>query len=363
MLAETASVEYRTLNPEPRTPNPELRTQNSEPNVNTNGEARTRKGERPGYCPRRLVRRIEFRPPTPLTMVTHALASLVLLPAYAVAATAIRTPGMRFHREALSVAARLVAKGGTKLLGQAGRLALYPMDSTRYFEFDWAWNALMRLGRVGAYLDVSSPRLFPLCYARRSEVERAVLVNPDAADLATTEAWASALGLSGKCRLRRQAVESLDAGDGQFDVITSISVFEHIVDERAALKAVHRVLKPGGTLLLTLPCAASGYDQYRDYDEYGLSSPDPGGRYFFQRFYDPASLRDRVFAVVGEPRQTMVYGEREPGFFGRNADAKMRGLPYPFWREGYMMGRHFQAYPSIDALPGEGVVALEFVRH
>ena len=57
-----------------------------------------------------------------------------------------------------------------------------------------------------------------------------------------------------------------------------------------------------------------------------------------------------------------VYGEREPGYFGRNAQQKMRGLPYPFWREGYMMGRHFQIYPSIDALPGEGVVALEFVN-
>jgi hypothetical protein len=57
-----------------------------------------------------------------------------------------------------------------------------------------------------------------------------------------------------------------------------------------------------------------------------------------------------------------VYGECEPGFFGRNAQQKMRGLPYPFWREGYMMGRHFQVFPSIDALPGEGVVALEFVN-
>ena len=317
--------------------------------------------ERPGYIPRRLVHRAEFRPPSPLTMATHALASLVLLPAYAVAATAMRTPGMRFHREALSVAARLVAKGGTQLLGQAGRLALYPMDSTRYFEFDWTWNALMRLGRVSAYLDISSPRFFPLCYARRSEVERAVLVNPDAADLAATGAWASALGLSGKCRLRREPVEGLNPGEGRFDAITSISVFEHIADERTALMAVRRLLKPGGTLLLTLPCAASGYDQYRDFDEYGRGTPDADGRYFFQRFYDLASLRERVFAVLGDPRQTVVYGEREPGFFGRNAEAKMRGLPYPFWQEGYMMGRHFQTFPSIDALPGEGVVALEFV--
>jgi SAM-dependent methyltransferase len=353
MLAETANVEHRTVNP---------RTPNSEPNVNTNGEAGTRKGERPGYLPRRLVHRVDFRRPTPLTMATHALASLVLLPAYTVAATAIRTPGMRFHRDALGVAARLVAKGGTRRLAEASRLALYPMDSTRYFEFDWTWNALKRRGRVSAYLDISSPRLFPLCYARRSEVERAVLVNPDAADLAVTEAWVSALDISGKCRLRGEAVENLDPGDGRFDAITSISVFEHIADERAALEAVRRLLKPGGALLLTLPCAANGYDQYRDYDEYGLGSPDADGRYFFQRFYDLASLRERIFAMLGEPRQMVVYGEREPGFFGRNAEAKMRGLPYPFWREGYMMGRHFRTFPSIDALPGEGVVALEFIN-
>ena len=68
-----------------------------------------------------------------------------------------------------------------------------------------------------------------------------------------------------------------------------------------------------------------------------------------------------MFSILGEPRLMTVYGESEPGYFGRNAQQKMRGLPYPFWREGYMMGRHFRTYPSIDALPGEGVVALEFV--
>jgi hypothetical protein len=67
-----------------------------------------------------------------------------------------------------------------------------------------------------------------------------------------------------------------------------------------------------------------------------------------------------VFSILGEPRQMTVYGESEPGYFGRNAQQKMKGLPYPFWREGYMMGRHFRTYPSIDALPGEGVAALEF---
>jgi SAM-dependent methyltransferase len=312
------------------------------------------------YEPRVMVRRVDRRKPGALTLLAHGLASLLLVPSYALAAMAIGTPGMRFHLEAVDAAIRLAARGG--LVAQAGRLALYPMDSTRYFEFDWVWSRLRRLRRVRTYLDISSPRFLPLTYVRRSDVRQAWLLNPDKADLATTEQWAAALSLSGRCRFSAAPIESAQLDDRRFDAITSISAFEHIADETSALLKVRRLLAPGGTLLLTLPCAATGYDQYRDYDEYNLTAPDSEGRYFFQRFYDASSLRDRVVSVLGKPRQMAVYGEAEPGYFGRNAQRKMRGLPYPFWREGYMMGRHFRAYPSIDALPGEGVVALEFVN-
>jgi hypothetical protein len=308
-----------------------------------------------------LVRRVEMRKPGALTLATHALASVVLVPSYALAAAAIGTPGMRFHLEAVSAAIRLVTRGNG-LVAQAGRLALYPMDSTRYFEFDWVWSRLQRLGRVKNYLDISSPRLLPLSYVRRSDVEHAWFVNPDTSDLETTRRWADALSLSNRCGFSDVPIQSNQLDGQRFDAITSISVFEHIVNEGPALARVRSLLAPGGTLLLTLPCTAQGYDQFRDYDEYHLAKPDADGRYFFQRFYDAASLRDRVFSILGEPRQMTVYGESEPGYFGRNAQQKMRGLSYPFWREGYMMGRHFRAYPSIDALPGEGVVALEFVN-
>jgi len=314
------------------------------------------------YEPRVLVRRIEHRKPAGLTMLTHGLASIVLVPSYALAAAAIGTPGMRFHLEAVDVALRLVARGGAELLAQAGRLALYPMDSTRYFEFDWVWTRLQQLQSVRNYLDVSSPRFLPLSYVRRSKVDCAWFVNPDGADLATTQRWAAALSIADRCRFSATSIESSELQPGQFDAITSISVFEHIADESRALACVKRLLAPGATLLLTLPCAATAYEQYRDYDEYHLSTPDSRGRYFFQRFYDSAALRNRVFSVLGEPREITVYGENEPGYFGRNAEQKMRGLPYPFWREGYMMGRHFRLYPSIEALPGEGVVALRFVN-
>jgi SAM-dependent methyltransferase len=314
------------------------------------------------YQPRVLVRRVERRNPTMLTLLAHGLASIVLVPSYALAAAAIGTPGMRFHVEAVDAALRLAAHGGRGLIAQAGRLALYPMDSTRYFEFDWVWSRLRRLRRVRAYLDVSSPRFLPLTYVRRFGVERAWFINPDRADLETTRRWASALSLSPRCHFSAEPIESAALDGGRFDAITSISVFEHIVDERPALENVRRFLAPGGSLLLTLPCTAAGYDQYRDYDEYNLARPDSEGRFFFQRFYDASSLRARVLSILGEPSRVTVYGESEPGYFGRNAQQKMRGLPYPFWREGYMMGRHFQIYPSIDALPGEGVVALQFTR-
>jgi SAM-dependent methyltransferase len=38
-----------------------------------------------------------------------------------------------------------------------------------------------------------------------------------------------------------------------FDVITCISVLEHIQDHRAAMKSMYKLLNPGGTLILTCP--------------------------------------------------------------------------------------------------------------
>lgn len=44
--------------------------------------------------------------------------------------------------------------------------------------------------------------------------------------------------------------------DGPFDVITLLDVIEHIDDDLAALRAVWSLLRPGGTLLITVPAMA-----------------------------------------------------------------------------------------------------------
>lgn len=46
---------------------------------------------------------------------------------------------------------------------------------------------------------------------------------------------------------------SLDYPDNHFDVVLSIDVIEHVSDSRQLLREVARVLKPGGTALITFP--------------------------------------------------------------------------------------------------------------
>jgi SAM-dependent methyltransferase len=41
--------------------------------------------------------------------------------------------------------------------------------------------------------------------------------------------------------------------DGTFDVITALDVVEHIREDQRALQEVHRVLRPGGVLLISVP--------------------------------------------------------------------------------------------------------------
>jgi len=47
--------------------------------------------------------------------------------------------------------------------------------------------------------------------------------------------------------------QNLSFGDAAFDVVLASDVFEHVRDDAAGYKDVFRVLKPGGTFILTVP--------------------------------------------------------------------------------------------------------------
>ncbi len=54
---------------------------------------------------------------------------------------------------------------------------------------------------------------------------------------------------------------SLPLAAGTVDVVVMSEVIEHLVDTDAAIEAAHRVLKPGGSLLLSTPNLASWYNR------------------------------------------------------------------------------------------------------
>lgn len=71
---------------------------------------------------------------------------------------------------------------------------------------------------------------------------------------------------------------SLPAGAGCIDLVTAFDVIEHIEDDYLAVAEIRRVLRPGGTLLVTVPCDMrlwSAHDvashHFRRYDRAGLA--------------------------------------------------------------------------------------------
>ncbi|MBL8300490.1 MAG: methyltransferase domain-containing protein [Rhodanobacteraceae bacterium] len=60
-----------------------------------------------------------------------------------------------------------------------------------------------------------------------------------------------------------QNVEQLTFADASFDLCTSSEVFEHVEDDAAGFRELHRVLRPGGRLIFTVPLHDSAYTQER----------------------------------------------------------------------------------------------------
>ena len=56
-----------------------------------------------------------------------------------------------------------------------------------------------------------------------------------------------------------QDLQNLSFPDNSFDVIISSEVFEHIPNAYLAFQEIHRVLKPGGRHIFTIPFDARGF--------------------------------------------------------------------------------------------------------
>jgi SAM-dependent methyltransferase len=238
----------------------------------------------------------------------------------------------------------------------------FPMDSTRYFEFHEVWKSVKDLS-FSRYLDVSSPRLMPLFLVKANPEATGTLLNPDNSDLQETKRLAEALNVTSRCEFLNNTLQDANVSSASFDLITCISVLEHIPEDKAALQIIWSLLRPGGKLILTLPAMSQPLEQYISHNPYGVLNPGGDGYTFWQRYYDGERLRSSIYSVSGMPARTTIYGEIMRGSFFRNATMKrLLGPLYPFWREPYMMASEYRLFSSIDELPGEGVVMLEFIK-
>jgi SAM-dependent methyltransferase len=298
---------------------------------------------------------------TTLGAVLHAAKGVLLGPTYWGLAALYATPGLHFRKGSFALGLRALIGQRTLSLASVFHLLFMPMESTRYFEFDFTRRALA--GRaLYRYLDVSSPRLLPISLLSAHPSIEGDLINPNRDDLDETRRVLESTGIGPRYRLHPCLIADAPFEAETFDVITSISVLEHIPDDLDAIRCMWSLLRPGGALVLTVPCMAGAAEQYIDQDPWGLLSKDSDGYVFWQRFYNKEWLEQKIFCVTGAPVLSAVYGEKMAGAMVRNSERKRSDPYYPYWREPYMMAKEFQYFDQLEDLPGEGVVGMLFVK-
>jgi SAM-dependent methyltransferase len=317
---------------------------------------------RPRTLRKSYIRVPSSRRPNRIHRLGRAFIGAALSPLYWILARLYGGPGLEFRSRCALMGLKLLFKRqGPLSPSDFFRLFFWPIDSVRYFEFDFMWETLSRL-QLGNYLDVSSPRMFPLVFLGEHPDITAELVNPDKADLEITRKFITACGLDPKCRLGSLLIENLPFAHESFDAVTSISVVEHIHEDKNAIENIWRLVKPGGRLLLSVPCAAIAEEEYMDVDFYGVQAVSEKGSFFHQYKYDQNLLEERIYCVTGCPTRSAIYGERIAGTLHSWLIKRWARERYPLWKEPYAVAREFQYYESIADLPGDGVIAMEFVK-
>lgn len=258
---------------------------------------------------------------------------------------------------------RLALRAARTMPRSALALWLTPVNCFRYFEFDFvarhmpaAWSRL---------LDVSSPRLFPLRMAFENPGATLIAINPDRSDLEYTDKLGSVLGLA-NLDTRAIVVEDLAADARDFDVVTSISVIEHIAGDEGdinAIRSLYARVRPGGRLLLTVPVDRQYRLEYRSAAQYEVATDEKDGMFFFSRIYDATTIRSRLLdSCPGAAVELQWYGEREAGLWRAYEARWLREGARVTIDDARMMARDYRLYPNFDSMPGEGACGIAITK-
>ena len=179
---------------------------------------------------------------------------------------------------------------------------------TRFPEYRLFDNAISKhitavtAGTKARILDVGSPKMLGLYLASRADVEITLTdISPLNVDEYRTMWQSLSRKAKGKAIFQLQDARALKLDSSQYDVVYSMSVIEHVEGasgDSDAVREMVRVLKPGGLLLISVPCGP----RYMEQNIVGVSGAvvqtGDDKPYFFQRIYDGAAFRSRVVAAT-----------------------------------------------------------------
>jgi SAM-dependent methyltransferase len=266
-------------------------------------------------------------------------------------------PGLTFQRQRIRLGAAGVFSRKATPRAALSRFLNDPPSPTSYLDFHFAWQALMSRESLGNYLDISSPSLFPLVLLARQRAKKATLLSTEN----DIEALIAGAGLQVPNGITCNGVRPMPALSENYDVITSLSWIGHIENEVELIAQWWDVLKPGGTLLLSAPCAKTACEEYIS-EGASRKTRRPNKEVFVRRLYDLALLKSRIFDKLGQPKRFAVYGEATPGSYKAHLLRKASEGSGSDWRDSMIVGRDWRCYASIQDLPGEGIIAMKFVR-
>lgn len=252
---------------------------------------------------------------------------------------------------------------GDYLIGKS--LIINPINIVRYFEFQFVhesneWNQVHKI------LDVSSPRMFALYIAKNYPHINYHYINPDVKDTEQTKKMLVRKEYFNNLLLSNEDATKLNYMDGTFDTIISISVIEHIPDngDIKALKEMWRVLRPNGSLIITIPCMPKYFEEYLDIDEYQLYPPNNEGKYFGSRYYDSQTIKDRIFKSIGKsPDKTTIFGEINQGTFFNYREREWTQGILESIKDPYYIATEYKLFNSLDDITGLTVVGLAFKKN
>jgi SAM-dependent methyltransferase len=142
------------------------------------------------------------------------------------------------------------------------RVAFYDDDS--YFDQIYTEAPIARFlrdrwetSRLALTLPVAGRRLLEIGCARGTFLERAVRAGFDAVGVEVSPGASKAAGERTGVSVFTGSLEEASFEDTSFDVICGWDVIEHVPHPGAFLNEIHRILKPGGRLLLSCPNVAA----------------------------------------------------------------------------------------------------------